>query len=171
MSKTRVVYLVMVDKTKVDHNHAYAVLDAKDLKEAEDLGLKYIAYAVTEEDFKHLKWIQDKHVVDSGDGLDRALVSCVKKVGEKCALAFRSGVKRGLSHAVKTNRTEAQTRAIQAIVDADDFDFACNSAESFAYEGEVYTCPFYFTYYTKDGKINSKKIAKNGRVLKHTRID
>lgn len=65
-----------------------------------------------------------------------------------------------------TRRTEAQRAALQVIISADDFDFACHNPLSI-WVSANYRGPFNLLYYTKDGQFNVRRIGANGQTVKH----
>lgn len=66
----------------------------------------------------------------------------------------------------ETLRTPQQLAVVKELIARDDFDFACmNPFEDPYNELHGYTGPFVFIWYTKDGKMNARRIGKRGRTL------
>jgi len=74
----------------------------------------------------------------------------------------------GINHEMQIwthhNRSPEQFQAIQKLVAQDNFDFAVFS-NPFTSDFKVYTGPFVFMYYTKDGILHAARIGKRGNVL------
>ena len=68
------------------------------------------------------------------------------------------------------HRTLEQFEAVRRIVESEDFDFACFGSNIFDLErwgekGVGYVGPFSFIYYTKDFKLQMRRIGKRGKIL------
>ncbi|MFS1304467.1 hypothetical protein [Streptosporangium longisporum] len=70
-------------------------------------------------------------------------------------------------------RTPAQRETLLAIVNREDFDFACNNPcdELMKELRPNYTGPFMFLYFTTDGVLHGARIGKRGDILRETTGD
>lgn len=68
-------------------------------------------------------------------------------------------------HQIAPVRDPRQRAVVAAIVQADDFAFACGNPFIAVVGG--YTGPFNFLYYTTDGVLHMVRVAKTGKILTH----